>query len=556
MQAVAWANDRGGSGPATGTTAWSASIPLLDGPNRITLNARDTAGNASQTEVLVTYLPPDTTAPTVGITFPTEAQEATTSDAMANLSGEADDDRAVSRVVWTNSRGGSGEATGGRAWYVNDIALQPGLNVITVTVTDSAGNEQSDAVALTYSPPAPPLPLRLTGAGHITGDAAEGAVLTVGQTYTLRAVPGAGEIFGGWSGSIVSENAQLTFTAEEGMEIMANPFAAVSGAYGGLVETEPFARGMSGSADVQVTGAGSFSAPLKFGAQTAGFAGAFDSRGRFAGEIMRAGQPSLRLVLALDVTDGSERLTGLISDDTTTAAINAERAISAAPHPGKYTAVLERDAASSTLPAGFGYGTLRVGAGGDVRFAGRLGDGEAVTLGGQLTTSAHWPVYASLNGGAGALIDRVNFRDIPQTSDLDGRLHWLRPASSAARFGGGFEGDVSLTGSAYARPASGKRILGLAGGRRNARFTFSDGSLVSPVTRTLKITPSHTVSPLYPGIFTMTLDADMETFTGKIKFGGIGRVRFDGVLLPKIGAGKGQVRFSDGTGDMELEALP
>ena len=77
---------------------------------------------------------------------------------------------------------------------------------------------------------------------------------------------------------------------------MANPFAAVSGAHGGLVETEPFARPMSGSADVQVTGAGSLSAS---------FAGAFGSRGRFAGEIVRTGQPALRLVLALDVTDGS-----------------------------------------------------------------------------------------------------------------------------------------------------------------------------------------------------------------------------------------------------------
>ena len=56
-------------------------------------------------------------------------------------------------VAWTNSRGGSGEANGGRAWFANGIALQPGLNVITVTATDSSGNEQSDALALTYTPP-------------------------------------------------------------------------------------------------------------------------------------------------------------------------------------------------------------------------------------------------------------------------------------------------------------------------------------------------------------------------------------------------------------------
>ena len=113
---------------------------------------------------------------------------------------------------------------------------------------------------------------------------------------------------------------------------------------------------------------------------------------------------------------------------------------------------------------------------------------------------------------------------------------------------------MSLTGSAYARPASGRRILGLAAGRRNAHITFSEGPLANPVSRSLKITTSHTVSPMYPGIFTMTLDAGVGTFSGKIKFGGIGKVRFDGVLLPKTGMGKGQVRFSDDTGEVKLKA--
>ncbi len=152
VQSIAWANDRGGSGPATGTTAWIADIPLLEGPNRITLTARDTAGNESQTEVLVTYLPPDAIAPTVGITFPTDAQEATTADPLANLSGEADDDRAVSRVTWASSRGGSGEATGARAWHINGIVLQPGVNILTITVEDAAGNTGTDTLAVTFAP--------------------------------------------------------------------------------------------------------------------------------------------------------------------------------------------------------------------------------------------------------------------------------------------------------------------------------------------------------------------------------------------------------------------
>ncbi len=551
VQAVSWANDRGGSGAATGTSAWTASIPLFDGPNRITLTARDTVGNDSHAEVLVTYTEPDATAPTVSIVFPTDQQEAATSEPMVNLSGEADDDRSVLRVRWRNSAGGSGEAEGTLPWTANGIALAPGLNVITVTATDSAGNEASDALAVTYTPTVPPLPLRLTGAGQITGDAAEGAVLNVGQTYTLRAVPGAGEIFGGWSGSIVSESAQLTFTAEEGMEVVANfmasPFPAVKGGYVGLVETEPFARGMSGSAGVQVTGEGAFSAVLRFGAETVRFAGAFDSKGRFTGQVVRTGKPSLQLVLALELTDGRERLTGLISDGTTTAAINADPALSPAPQRGRYTAVLERDTASTALPAGVEFGTMIVGADGSVRYAGRLGDGSAVTLDGYVTTRGQWPVYAPLYNGRGALIGRVNFRDIPQTSDLDGRLHWQRP--------GGSEGDVSLMGSTYARPAVGSRVLGLPRAASNARLTFSDGLLASPVERSVTINAAHQASAAFAGYFKMTLDVGVGTFTGEIQLGGrIGRVGFGGVLLPKTGVGRGQVRFSNGIGEVELAA--
>ena len=144
---------------------------------------------------------------------------------------------------------------------------------------------------------------------------------------------------------------------------IANPFAAVSGAYGGLVAKEPFVGAMSGSVRVAVTGDGAFSAVLRFGAETVRFAGAFDSKGRFTGQIVRTGKPPLQLVLALDVTGGSGGLTGLISDGTTTAAINADRVLSPSPQRGRYTAVL----------VGTFSGQIHLGAGvGKVSFGGVL----------------------------------------------------------------------------------------------------------------------------------------------------------------------------------------
>jgi hypothetical protein len=58
---VTWANDRGGSGVASGTTSWTmSSIPLVSGSNIITVTARDAAGNTGIDTLTVTYSPPPT----------------------------------------------------------------------------------------------------------------------------------------------------------------------------------------------------------------------------------------------------------------------------------------------------------------------------------------------------------------------------------------------------------------------------------------------------------------------------------------------------------------
>lgn len=52
---ISWANNRGGSGTATGTSSWSVpGIALLGGSNVITVTARDAAGNTSSAVITVT----------------------------------------------------------------------------------------------------------------------------------------------------------------------------------------------------------------------------------------------------------------------------------------------------------------------------------------------------------------------------------------------------------------------------------------------------------------------------------------------------------------------
>ena len=63
VRQITWTSDRGGSGTASGTTAWSVGgLTLQSGPNVLTLTAADAAGNTASVTLTVTYTPPRVTA--------------------------------------------------------------------------------------------------------------------------------------------------------------------------------------------------------------------------------------------------------------------------------------------------------------------------------------------------------------------------------------------------------------------------------------------------------------------------------------------------------------
>lgn len=66
---VTWANNLGGSGTASGTTSWAASIPLKVGSNVLTVTASDAAGNSGAASLTVTVtdslVPADVTGPVI-----------------------------------------------------------------------------------------------------------------------------------------------------------------------------------------------------------------------------------------------------------------------------------------------------------------------------------------------------------------------------------------------------------------------------------------------------------------------------------------------------------
>ena len=118
----------------------------------MTVTVADTAGNQTGASLTVIYTAPDTIAPTVAIISPTTAGTYDTADALIAISGNASDNVGVSQVTWASSAGGSGTATGTETWSISDISLSEGENIVTVTVADTAGNQNSTSLAVTYTP--------------------------------------------------------------------------------------------------------------------------------------------------------------------------------------------------------------------------------------------------------------------------------------------------------------------------------------------------------------------------------------------------------------------
>ena len=117
------------------------------------VTAVDTAGNESGFSQEVYKTIPDTHAPTVTLTSPTTGTTYQTTQSTLNLSGTAADNVGVVAVRWTNSRGGSGTASGTTTWSISGITLFDGDNVIVVTARDHDGNEGTYTLTVSYTAP-------------------------------------------------------------------------------------------------------------------------------------------------------------------------------------------------------------------------------------------------------------------------------------------------------------------------------------------------------------------------------------------------------------------
>ncbi|MSR65679.1 MAG: hypothetical protein EXS18_07870 [Verrucomicrobiae bacterium] len=229
---------------------------------------------------------------------------------------------------------------------------------------------------------------------------------------------------------------------------VANPFVSHDGVYNGLFhETKDVHQFSSGFFTIAATDSGAIRGKIVTDGNRYSFRGQFDLSGKAHVIVPRSGLTPLTIDLQLDLTDGTDQITGLVSDGTWLAGLLGNRAmLSIDPnHPlaaGKYDLVLNLDHAGDASAAGTKSGSVAVNKHGVIRMQGVLPDGTKIKQVIPLSKNGDWPLFITLSHGKGIIIGWISFTANPEAG-FEGEAVWINPTIQTPR---GFE-ELSVSGS-------------------------------------------------------------------------------------------------------------
>lgn len=397
---------------------------------------------------------------------------------------------------------------------------------------------------------------------------------------TLAGLATAGEVFinapatvrGRWDGisgdlTLTVLNANVTPPGNGAVEpgFTAQSFETrMAGLYHGLLKDS------GGSVVGTITGftlkgTRSFTAKVIFNGVTYSLAGSLLANGSFTGEIKRTGKTALTVTLQLgSTTGGGLTLQGSVSGDGTTGggSIVHSPFAKATPVPGalvkNYTFLIPATVTGNTsLPEGDGYGSAKLSELGNITAAGKTGDGVAFTTGGFLTADRQWHLFQPLYASKGQIAGVLTFRDVPQVSDVDGALRWLKnPNLREKSYPGGFAQAPTLIGAVYTPPMTGQRALAaLADQTYNARLTLAGTALPQGgLARTLSWLNTNKLAYYGPETLSGTLTAATGILTGSYMDPATKMtLPFSGAVLQKQGLAGGNFLVNNKAGYLLVE---
>ena len=438
--------------------------------------------------------------------------------------------------------GGSGS---NRTMAIMPVVGRSGTVVISVSVRDGNSSTMT-SFQLTVQTPQRPLVLTTRGVGTVSPDL-NGKLLTAGRSYTLKAIPGTGQVFVGWSGSITSAATSIKFHMSSNFSLeakfMTNPYTPFKGTYTGLYyEMDEVRHERSGLLNLVTTSRGNYTGRLRRGTHSYPLSGHLDFGCRATNSIRHTGTNVLRVELQLVATRSGDQVRGRVTDGNWVAGLLGDRAVfhtvtNRAPSAGYYTMVLPGDVNAMEGSGGDGFGTASVTPRGNVLLKARAADGTALTQTVPLSLRGEFPLYVPLYGGKGSMLGWLSFTNRPD-EDLTGLVSWIRPGiRTATYYRAGFTNETEVIGSSYVSPdTKTNRVVELT----NGMIRFTGGNLAGALTSNIILSNNNRVLNLSSNKLVMKINPQSGLFSGSKMNPATGKLlHFRGVMVQKRNAGSG-----------------
>jgi len=431
-------------------------------------------------------------------------------------------------------------------WSGSVTFLEDGTNLVLAATASSGATGDSvlfDVAGTNTSLPSNSVIVMVQASPSEGGTVSGEGDYAVGTNDTLTATPNSGWQFSQWEDgnsqnprTIVVPSSNVTYVAL----FESNSPPQIQGAYAGLFfESSGVAQGSSGSFTLSVKASGAFSGKLQNGGTRYSLSGKFDSSGHATVTNGPKSLTPLIVDLQLDMTNGTDRVSGTVSQGSWTSDLAGDRAVFSAksypaPQSGRYTMAIPGSLGVLNEPAGDGFGAVAIGTAGQISLAGSLADGTKISQSSQLSKYGEWPLYIPLYSGKGSVLSWITITNTP-SNNLSGDLAWIRPAQkSSSYYSNGFATNTTVFGSSYLPVTGTNKVLGLVG----AELVLTNGELADGVTIPFTLGAKDHVTSTNK--LSLTFTASSGVFQGSLRLPGYTKTTsFSGVVLQNQTNGAG-----------------
>lgn len=338
------------------------------------------------------------------------------------------------------------------------------------------------------------------------------------------------------------------------LQVAALPVPSV-GTFVALIGRDPVLNdNLGGFLNVTTSVTGAYSGRLVLGYEVYPFSGVLDAGGgdspRFTRAVTRKNFDTLQLKATFT---GNATNVELSKGDTKVTAAG-RKAFGPGTSVGTYNTGLFLQApdigASTLVPQGHGFATVKIAANGGVTIAGRLADGTLLTAGSAVLADGWMPVHVIFPSGKDVFRGTAVVSYSNNKWAISGSAEWALGSTTAPRavFPQTFSArTLKWDGGRYAPPAPGHLPAGFTAKEANAKLSFTEGGLVSEGKNpdlTLKIASPATVTlpATNPQAVTLTINPATGAFSGSFQILDPGATKpriapFNGLLLPGGGSG-------------------